>query len=74
MHLRPTVVFVTHSIDEAITLATRVIIMRRNPGRPEREIVVPIDGPRSVASVRRHEAYVPLREEIWQALGVGREG
>ena len=51
--LTVTVVFVTHSIDEAITLATRVIIMRRNPGRPEREIVVPIDGPRSVASVRR---------------------
>jgi NitT/TauT family transport system ATP-binding protein len=66
--MRQTVVFVTHSIDEAITLGTRVVVMRSHPGRPERDIVVPIEQPRTVEGVRRHDAYVPLRETIWRLL------
>jgi NitT/TauT family transport system ATP-binding protein len=66
--MRQTVVFVTHSIDEAITLGTRVVVMRGRPGRPECDIPVPIDQPRTVEGVRRHEAYVPLRETIWRSL------
>ncbi len=63
-----TALFITHSIDEAITLADRVIVMGTKPGRVVEEIVVPIPRPRTVASVRRHEAYAPLRERIWDSL------
>ena len=63
-----TAVFVTHSIDEAITLADRVIVMGAKPGRILDDIEVPIGRPRSVASVRRHESYAPLREQIWEQL------
>ncbi|MDE3082212.1 MAG: ABC transporter ATP-binding protein [Acidobacteriota bacterium] len=67
---KQTAVFVTHSIDEAITLADRVVVMGVNPGRVVKEIVIPIPRPRTVASVRRHEQYAPLREEIWDLLRV----
>lgn len=63
-----TAMFITHSIDEAITLADRVIVMGTKPGRVIDDIVIPIERPRSVASVRRHESYTPLRERIWERL------
>ena len=65
---RQTAIFITHSIDEAITLADRVIVMGAKPGRILDDIEVPIGRPRSVASVRRHESYAPLREQIWEQL------
>lgn len=67
---KQTAVFITHSIDEAITLADRVVVMGANPGRIVREIQIPIPRPRTVASVRRHEQYASLREEIWDLLRV----
>jgi NitT/TauT family transport system ATP-binding protein len=66
--LRQTVVFITHSIDEAITLGDRILVMGTRPGRILRDIPVPIEQPRTVAQVRRHPAYAGLREEIWDQL------
>ena len=66
--LRQTVVFITHSIDEAITLGDRIIVMGTRPGRIVRDVIVPIEQPRTIAEVRRHPAYAGLREEIWQQL------
>jgi NitT/TauT family transport system ATP-binding protein len=72
---RQTVVFVTHSIDEAITLADRIIVMKAKPGEVFHVLDVPIDRPRSIVSVRQHPAYEPLREVIWADMlkGSGRE-
>lgn len=66
--LRQTIVFITHSIDEAITLADRIIVMASRPGRVVRDLHVPIDRPRTIARVRRHPEYAGLREEIWSEL------
>jgi len=68
---RQTVVFVTHSIDEAITLADRIILMKAKPGEVFRIFDVPIDRPRTIASVRQHPAYEPLREQIWADMLTG---
>jgi NitT/TauT family transport system ATP-binding protein len=66
--LQQTIVFITHSIDEAITLGDRIIVMGTRPGRIVRDVIVPIEQPRTIAQVRRHPAYAGLREEIWQQL------
>lgn len=65
---KQTAVFITHSIDEAITLADRVVVMGARPGRIVKEIPILIERPRTVASVRRDPLYAPLREEIWDLL------
>ncbi len=72
--LRQTVVFVTHSIDEALTLADRIVVMKTRPGEVYSVFDVPIDRPRTIATVRQHPAYEPLRERIWADMlsGSGR--
>lgn len=45
-----TIVFVTHSIDEAVFLSDRIVIMDRNPGRIKAVLDVDLPGPRSDAS------------------------
>jgi len=43
---RPTMIFVTHDIDEALVLSDRVIVMRAHPGRIHREYTLDLDRPR----------------------------
>jgi NitT/TauT family transport system ATP-binding protein len=69
--LRQTIVFITHSIDEAITLGDRILVMAARPGRIVRDIQVPIEQPRTISLVRRHPGYAGLREEIWDLLRQG---
>lgn len=66
--LRQTVVFITHSIDEAITLGDRIVVMAARPGRVVREFTVPAERPRTIAQVRRHPEYEGLREQVWAQL------
>ena len=63
-----TVFFITHSIDEALTLADRVVVVSSRPGRI-REIV-DVDLPRSRfdEGVKRSERFGELREHIWGLL------
>lgn len=65
---RQTVIFITHSIDEAITLGDRIVVMGRRPGHVREILDVPLDRPRSVSSVRRESSYIELREHIWDRL------
>jgi len=66
--LRQTIVFITHSIDEAITLGDRIIVMASRPGRILRDIPVPIAQPRTISQVRHDPAYAGLRDEIRDLL------
>lgn len=66
--LRQTAIFITHSIDEAITLADRIIVMSARPGRVIDVLRVEIPRPRTVEIVRRSPLYTPLREEIRRLL------
>ena len=43
--LRQTIVFITHSIDEAITLGDRIIVMGTRPGHIVRDVLVPSSSP-----------------------------
>jgi len=46
-----TVIFVTHSVEEAVVLSDRVVVMTAGPGRVENDAVVPLTRPREVSAV-----------------------
>lgn len=63
-----TVVFVTHSIEEAILLGDRVIVMGARPGRVIADVRIPFERPRSPAVVRKEEQFGELHEYIWSLV------
>jgi len=60
---RMTILFITHSIDEAVLLADRVIVMTPRPGRIERILEIDIPRPRGLAA-RRAPEFLEKSEEI----------
>jgi NitT/TauT family transport system ATP-binding protein len=65
---KQTVVFITHSIDEAITMGDRVVVMTAGPGRIKAILDIDIPRPRWAIDVREHPRYPELRHEIWHML------
>src|SRR5690606_29959892 len=63
-----TVVFVTHSIEEAITLGDRVYVMSARPGRILASFAVPFERPRDAAALRAEPAFSELYGAIWEVL------
>jgi len=64
---RKTIVFITHSLDEAIFLSDRIAVMTKRPGTVKQIIEVPLPRPRA-AEVRNSEAFVRLRQQAWDIL------
>ena len=64
---RKTIVFVTHSIAEAVFLADRVVVMTPRPGQVARVFDVPLPRPRTVAS-RATPAFGALTLSVHEAL------
>jgi NitT/TauT family transport system ATP-binding protein len=63
-----TTLFVTHSIDEAIYLSDRVVVMGVRPGRIIAEFEIKMPKPRSEYNFRAEPEYATVREEIWRLL------
>ena len=65
---RKTIVFVTHSIQEAVVLSDRVIVMTPRPGRVAREIAVDTARPRDFSSVERDAGVQAATDEVRELL------
>jgi NitT/TauT family transport system ATP-binding protein len=65
---RKTVMFITHSIDEALVLADRVIVMSGRPGRPIADIAVDFPRPRLVHELKAEPEFGSLWHQIWSLL------
>jgi NitT/TauT family transport system ATP-binding protein len=65
---RKTVLFVTHDLEEAISLADRVVVMTANPGMVKREFTIDLGRPRNVNEIRFDDRFRRMHEEIWDAL------
>ena len=64
-----TVLFITHSLEEAILLADRVLVMSSRPGRIIADKIVPFDRPRD-ASIRETPEFAKFEAELWDLLRV----
>ncbi|GAP80230.1 MULTISPECIES: ABC transporter ATP-binding protein [Brachybacterium] len=62
-----TIVFITHDVDEAAFLATRVVVMAARPGRIHRIIDVDLPYPRT-EEVRLSAEFTAIRNEIWTSV------
>jgi NitT/TauT family transport system ATP-binding protein len=65
---RKTVLFITHSVDEAASLGDKIMVMSAMPGRAKCIIDVPFERPRQVVALRARPEYGALVFEIWEHL------
>ncbi len=63
-----TVIFVTHSIDEAVLLGDRVVVLSARPSRVCAEFAVPFERPRRFDTLRRDPAFGELTVAVWSVL------
>lgn len=66
---RQTVLFVTHDLGEALTLASRIILLSARPGRLKEDFEVPFPRPRDAVSLRETAEFGRLYSHIWHSLG-----
>ena len=64
---RKTVVFITHSMEEAVLLGDRLVLLSPRPGRVQEMIDVDLPRPRSGA-IERSAAFVDIKETVWDHL------
>jgi NitT/TauT family transport system ATP-binding protein len=62
------VIYVTHSIEEALLLGDRTVIMTALPGRIKQVIKVPFPRPRNLMTLSASPEFGQLRLEIWRVL------
>ncbi len=65
---KKTVVFITHSIDEAISLGDRVVVMTNRPGRVKAILPIPFERPRQMMELRKNAQYGELAYRVWRLL------
>ena len=63
-----TFVFVTHSIEEAVYLSDRIVLLAANPGRVSQVITPDISREGDFESIRREPAYLDTVDMIWRGL------
>jgi len=69
--LHYTVLFITHSVEEAVYLSDRVVVMSRGPGRIKREIAVPRDARwrgLEIEAAGNDASFLAAKREIWELI------
>jgi len=65
---RKTVIYVTHSIEEALSLGDRTVVMTAQPGRIKQIIDVPFRHPRDLMTLSASPEFGKLKLDIWRVL------
>jgi NitT/TauT family transport system ATP-binding protein len=67
--IRPSVIFITHDLDEAVALADRVVVMTSSPGSIKASYDIDLPRPRgSVQEIKYDPRFVELQHQIWETL------
>ena len=65
---KKTVVFITHSVDEAVLLGDRVMVMTAQPGRLKQFVPIALERPRDIMELQGAPEYGELVHRIWSSL------
>ena len=66
---RKAVLFITHDLDEAVSLSDRVVVLSAGPAsHPIGDFPIPLERPRNVAEIRMRADYLECRSAIWSVL------
>jgi NitT/TauT family transport system ATP-binding protein len=65
---KKTVVFITHSVDEAVFLGDRIMVMTAQPGKVKTFVPVPLARPRNIMELQKSPEYGELVAHIWSSL------
>jgi NitT/TauT family transport system ATP-binding protein len=65
---KKTVVFITHSVDEAVFLGDRIMVMTAQPGKVKTFVQVPLPRPRNIMELQKSSEYGELIANIWSSL------
>jgi NitT/TauT family transport system ATP-binding protein len=65
---KKTVMFITHSIEEAILLGDRIVVATTRPGRIKEIVPVNLERPRWKYDVKAHPEFIRLRDHLWNLL------
>lgn len=65
---RKTIIFVTHDLSEAISLAQRVLVMSKRPGTIKAEYLVDLPENRDITSIVKEASFQKLYSKIWDEL------
>jgi NitT/TauT family transport system ATP-binding protein len=65
---KKTVVFITHSVDEAVFLGDRILVMTAQPGKVKTFVQVPLARPRNIIALQKTPEYGELITQIWSSL------
>jgi NitT/TauT family transport system ATP-binding protein len=65
---KKTVVFITHSVDEAVFLGDRIMVMTAQPGKLKMFVPVPLPRPRNIMELQKSPQYGELIAHIWSSL------
>jgi NitT/TauT family transport system ATP-binding protein len=66
---RQTVLFVTHDLGEALTLASRIILLSARPGRVKEDFAVTFPRPRDAVALRETAEFGRRYSHVWHSLG-----
>ncbi len=65
---KKTVVFITHSVDEAVLMGDRVMVMTAQPGRVKAIVPIDLERPRNLIELQKSPEYGQLVHRIWSSL------
>jgi NitT/TauT family transport system ATP-binding protein len=65
---KKTVLFITHSVDEAVTLGDKIVVMTAGPGRIKAVVDINLPRPRNILELRRDPEFGELVFQIWGHL------
>src|SRR5690242_21001921 len=67
--IKPSVIFITHDLDEAVVLADRVVVLTSGPGSVKAVYDIDLPRPRGPVQEIRHDArFLELQGQIWESL------